>query len=179
MTHCTRPVLRALPETIDTFFGLHGERNSGFVAALVAGGHFDENFLLYVSVEKCCLHVQHVDLVVQPPRRLQVPSGCFIVYSVCLDLVYLAGANDVLSVRNCTQVMRASSYTPCFSRFAISLSEATFQRAARGRVIAYLKVFGIYSLFSSPEKLPSALVATYAHSILKLAFSVWCAMSSV
>ena len=63
--HCTEPVLRALPGTVETFLDLHDEWNSGLVAALVVGGYFDETFLLYVSVEKCCLHVQYVDLVVQ------------------------------------------------------------------------------------------------------------------
>ena len=62
--HCTKPVLRALPETVEAFLELHNEWNSELVAALVAGSHFDENFL-YVSVEKYCLHVQHLDLVVQ------------------------------------------------------------------------------------------------------------------
>ena len=49
----------------NTFLELHDEWNSGLVAVFVAGGHFDENFLIYVSDEKCCLHAQHVDLVVQ------------------------------------------------------------------------------------------------------------------
>ena len=75
--------------------------------------------------------------------------------------------------------MGTSSHTPYFSRLAISLSEATFQRAACGRVIASIKVFGIFSLFYPPEKLPSALMATYAYSTLKLTFSAWCAMLSI
>ena len=62
---CTEPVLRALPETVEAFLELHKEWSSGLIAALVAGGHFDENFLLYVRVEKCCLYVQDVDLVFQ------------------------------------------------------------------------------------------------------------------
>ena len=78
-----------------------------------------------------------------------------------------------------TEVMGTSSYTPCFSRLAISLSQATFQRAACGRVIASSKVFDICSLFSPPEKLPSTLVATYTYSTLKVALSAWCATSSV
>ena len=66
MIHCTEPVFRALPKTVEAFLELHDEWNSGLVAALVAGGHLDEPFLLYVSVEKCFLHVLHVDLVLQP-----------------------------------------------------------------------------------------------------------------
>ena len=63
--HSTDPVLRALPETVEAVIELYDEWNSRLIATLVARGHFDENFLFYVNVEKCCLHVQNVDLVVQ------------------------------------------------------------------------------------------------------------------
>ena len=49
------------------------------------------------------------------------------------------------------EVMGTSTYSPCFSRLAISLSKATFQRAACRRIIASLKVFEICFLFSLPK----------------------------
>ena len=73
VVRCTAPGLRALPETVEAFLELRDEWNSGLVAALVSGGHFDENFLLYASVEECCLNVQHVDLVAQLPTKKRVP----------------------------------------------------------------------------------------------------------
>ena len=52
-----------------------------------------------------------------------------------------------------TEIIRTSLKTPYFSRLAISLSNGAFQRAAWGRHMASLKVFGIVSDYAPPEQL--------------------------
>ena len=57
-----------MPETVQALLELHGERNSCFVSDLEAGRHLDEHVVFDVGVEKYCLRVKHVHLIV-PLRR--------------------------------------------------------------------------------------------------------------
>ena len=83
VVHGAELVLGALSKTVDTLFEFYHERNSRLVVCLVARSHLDVDLLLDVSVEECCLHVQHEHLVVglshdgqNHADALQSTDGC-------------------------------------------------------------------------------------------------------
>ena len=94
IVHGAELVLGALSKAVETLLEFHRERISRLVVCLVAGSHLDVDFLLDVSVEERCLHVQHEHLVVELGRdgqhhadALQSTDGCE--GATVVDLGYL------------------------------------------------------------------------------------------
>ena len=162
----TKPVIRALLETVQALLELHGERTSCFGVCLVAGHHLDAHVFFDVGFGKCHLYVQHVRLVVQLRRdcehhadALEPVDGSegatavdardlqkslhdesIVVGTVCLDFEHPPAANNILSHRDCGNWSQVKDAVLLQTRNL--LARCCLQRAAWGKPMISLKVFG-------------------------------------